>query len=77
MTAEAPPDGDPAGVAELVAARHRARHRRLLVAGVVITVIVLALGIVVVAVLGWTPGMARDSAPDLPDVVVAALARPG
>lgn len=48
-----------ASAAERVAARYRAELHRLLVAGVVIAVAILALGVVVVYGLDLTPGMAE------------------
>lgn len=53
------PVGEPATVAERVSAKHRAELRRLLVAGLLIAVLVVALGIIVVYGLDQAPGMAE------------------
>lgn len=48
-----------ASAAERVAARYRAEFHRLLAAGILIAVAILALGLFVVYGLDLTPGMAR------------------
>lgn len=58
MTTTRPDNDQSSSITERVSMRYRRESHRLLIAGVVIAVAVLALGILVVYGLGETPGMA-------------------